>query len=169
MTTVHGFAPIAAADATRLILGSMPSVASLRARRYYAHSRNAFWRIIAAVLELDPGLDYGQRCAMLVKNRIALWDVLKTCTRSGSLDSAIVESSIVPNDFAAFFQSHPDITRIYFNGAKAEQMYIKHVLPNLPGAFADLPARRLPSTSPAHAGMSFTGKLARWQVILRDR
>lgn len=168
MTTVHSFAPIAAPDATRLILGSMPSVASLRAQQYYAHPRNAFWKIIEAILDLEPGLGYGRRCAALTENRIALWDVLKICTRSGSKDSAIVASTIVPNDFATFLKSHPKVTRIYFNGAKAEQMYLRHVLPRLPNSQGSIPALRLPSTSPAHAGMRFAQKLARWQVILPD-
>lgn len=166
MTHIHSFEPIAAGDAERLILGSMPGKASLRANQYYAHPRNAFWRIIESVLALEPGLPYGQRCAQLTAHRIALWDVLKSCTRSGSLDSDIVASSIVPNDFAGFLASHPGIRHIYFNGAKAEQMYRKYVLPTLPRQYAALPTLRLPSTSPANASLSFSGKLERWCAIV---
>lgn len=165
MTHVHSFDPIAADDATRLILGSMPSVASLRAREYYAHPRNAFWPIVASLFGLAPGLPYLQRCAQLRKNRIALWDVLRACLRSGSLDSDIVEDSIVPNDFEAFLRRHPQIECIYFNGARAEQMYEKHVRPQLPPELAGLPAKRLPSTSPANAAISFSGKLELWRVV----
>ncbi|MGL6162122.1 DNA-deoxyinosine glycosylase [Microbulbifer sp.] len=166
MTCIHSFEPIAAGGVERLILGSMPGRASLRAKQYYAHPRNAFWRIIESVLALAPGLSYEQRCAQLVKHRIALWDVVKSCTRSGSLDSDIVASSIVPNDFAGFLADHPGIGHIYFNGAKAEQMYRKYVLPTLPEQYAALPALRLPSTSPAHASLSFSGKLERWRAIV---
>ncbi|WP_346838597.1 DNA-deoxyinosine glycosylase [Microbulbifer sp. SAOS-129_SWC] len=167
MTTVHSFAPIAATDATRLVLGSMPGIASLRAQQYYAHPRNAFWPIIAALFDLPAGLDYRQRCAHLRAQRVALWDVLHTCTRSGSLDSAIAADSIVPNDFAGFFARHRAIERVYFNGAKAEQLYRRHVQPTLPARWAALPLSRLPSTSPAHAGMPFAEKLAQWHGIAR--
>jgi TDG/mug DNA glycosylase family protein len=167
MTHVHSFKPLAAANASRLILGSMPGKASLQAHQYYAHPRNAFWRIIESLLALEPGLSYQQRCARLIEHRIALWDVLQTCTRSGSLDSDIVESSIVPNDFTAFFETHSRIERLYFNGAKAEQMYKKYVLPRLPQRFADISTHRLPSTSPANAAIDFAGKLNQWRVIIK--
>ena len=168
MTHIHSFAPIADSAATRLVLGSMPGVASLRAGEYYAHPRNAFWPIMSALLHFDGAADYPTRCAQLVKNHIAVWDVLHTCTRSGSLDSAIVESSIVPNDFANFLTTHSRIRQIFFNGAKSEQAYRKYVLPNLPPDLNEIPTHRLPSTSPAHAGMTFADKLARWQIIARD-
>ncbi|MCW8126090.1 DNA-deoxyinosine glycosylase [Microbulbifer halophilus] len=166
MTRVHSFAPIAAADATRLVLGSMPGVASLRAGQYYAHPRNAFWRILAELLGFDSDLGYAQRCDQLRANRIALWDVLQACTRSGSLDSAIVESSIVPNDFGGFLARHPQVQNIYFNGARAEQMYRRHVLPELPSSLAAIPTLRLPSTSPAHAALTVPQKLAQWRAIV---
>jgi len=92
-------------------------------------------------------------------------DVLKACTRTGSLDSGIVEASIVPNDLGGFLKSHPRIAAIYFNGAKAEQCYRKYVLPDLPDAKARIPMQRLPSTSPAHASMSVAEKLAVWRVV----
>ncbi len=112
---VHSFAPISSDDAQVLILGSMPGKASLEANQYYAHPQNAFWKIVGRVLSLDPGTRYTDKAKILTANRVALWDVLKTCTRESSLDSDIVESSIVPNDFENFFAGHPGISRIYFN------------------------------------------------------
>ena len=103
MTKIHSFPPISDPKAVTLILGSMPGKASLLEGKYYAHPRNAFWRIIQSIFELDPSLSYAERCSQLLNHRIALWDVLKTCTRSSSLDSDIVDSSIIANDFESFF------------------------------------------------------------------
>ena len=166
MNHVHGFAPVAAPDATRLVLGSMPGVASLKAQQYYGHPRNAFWPIMRHLLHLPADSDYAAHCRALTHAGIALWDVLKTCTRSGSLDSAIVESSIVTNDFGAFFDTHPNVETLYFNGAKALASYEKHVLPDLAGAQAALPRIRLPSTSPAHAALKVEDKLRRWRCVV---
>lgn len=168
MTHIRSFPPISGVNATVLVLGSMPGKASLLAGEYYAHPRNAFWRIVERVAAVDSGLSYAERCAGLVANGIAVWDVLKVCTRSSSLDSDIVESSIVANDFARFFEGHRGIRAVFFNGAKAEQVYVKHVVRELPEAVAGLPRVRLPSTSPAHAGVSFEAKLEAWRAVLPE-
>ena len=163
MTRVRSFAPIADCSATRLILGSMPGVASLRAGQYYAHPRNLFWRILGELVGMDPGKPYADRVGALAASGIALWDVLKSCTRPGSLDTAIVKDSMVPNDFAAFFARHPLVRRVYFNGSTAELVYRRQVLPRVS---ADaLEYVRLPSTSPAHAALSYADKLAAWRVV----
>jgi TDG/mug DNA glycosylase family protein len=161
---VRSFPPIARSNARVLILGSMPGVASLAVGEYYAHPRNAFWPIMGAVFGAGPELPYEARVERLVAQRVAVWDVLKTCFRGGSLDSSIVEDSIVPNDFAGFFAAHPKIERVCFNGAKAEQAFRRYVLPALD---VEMEYVRLPSTSPAHAGMSFAKKLAVWQEELK--
>lgn len=143
----------------------MPGRASLLAQQYYAHPRNAFWPIMAALFGFDPALDYTARCAQLTRCGVALWDVLKTCTRRGSLDSAIEPASIIPNDLPALLSDNASIGHIFFNGAMAETSFRRHVLPGLSGRLGALPRTRLPSTSPANASYSFERKLAHWQVI----
>jgi len=162
---IHSFAPLADASSQVLILGSMPGIASLRAGEYYAHPRNAFWKIIGTLLALDAAASYESRIAALRKQRIAVWDVLESCTRETSLDSDIEESSIVVNGFAMFFQTHAKIRTICFNGTKAESCYRRHVLPELNGA-GNFTYHRLPSTSPAHAAMSLAEKVAAWRAVL---
>lgn len=162
---IQGFPPLAQAGAQLLILGSMPSRESLSQHRYYAHPRNAFWPIVTSLLSIDAE-DYDERVRLVTACGIAVWDVLRDCVRPGSLDSDIDERTAVTNDFEAFFASHPGIRRVFFNGAKAESVYEKRVLPDLPGRWSALPRQRLPSTSPAHAGMSLDEKRDAWRVIL---
>jgi len=158
---IRSFAPIADRRARVLILGSMPGVESLRRRQYYAHPQNLFWRIIEALLEIDRGTSYSGRARALKARRIALWDVLHSCVREGSLDTRIEAEA--PNDFERFFRSHPAISHVFFNGAKAEASFRRHVLP---GLGAGLRYARLPSTSPAHARLPYARKLSAWRVIL---
>jgi hypoxanthine-DNA glycosylase len=160
---LRSFPPVADAQATRLILGSMPGKESLRQQQYYAHPHNAFWKIMGELCGAHPGLPYPQRLQALKAAHIALWDVLHTCEREGSLDSDIEAEEA--NDFASFFARHPRITQVYFNGAKAEQSFRKFVLGKQ--ALPPLELVRLPSTSPAHAGMRYEEKLKAWQVVKR--
>lgn len=157
--------PVADKKSRVLILGSMPGVASLRAQQYYAHKQNAFWPIMGALVGASPDLPYERRLAALKKTGIALWDVLARCFREGSLDSAIVGEEV--NDFAAFLTAHPGIARICFNGAKAAQSFTRGV--DLAALPKGLSLVRLPSTSPAHAGMNRADKLAAWRVALDGR
>lgn len=140
----------------------MPGIKSLEAQQYYAHPQNAFWRIMSELYGA-PVETYAQRVALIKKNNLALWDVLKCCERHGSLDTRIDDETIEVNDFAAFFAIHPKITRVFFNGGKAEKEFLKRVLPQLPEKIAArLELHRMPSTSPAHAGASFAKKLKEW-------
>lgn len=166
-STIRGFPPIAQADAEILILGSMPSEESLRARQYYAHPRNAFWPIMLKLLGGDAGLSYDKRAQLLIDNRIALWDTLKACVRSGSLDSAIIDASIEINDFKTFFQRHPNIRQIFFNGQKSRQVYSKYVVPELPKSLQAIDFSVLPSSSPAMAMLNRKQKTSEWRVIVR--
>jgi len=163
-----GFAPIAGGQPRTLILGSLPGRKSLEMRQYYAQPQNGFWRIMGALFGADPTLAYPQRLERLIANRIAVWDVLAAGKRSGSLDSAIVSSSIVVNDFAGFFACHGGIRLICFNGTKAAELYRRTVLPSLAPPFAALATRVLPSTSPANATVPFAAKLASWSAALAE-
>jgi TDG/mug DNA glycosylase family protein len=163
---LHSFAPLAAPHCTLLILGSIPGEASLAANEYYAHPRNAFWRVLEAALDLPVALPYNERCQQVVARGIAVWDVLQTCTRTGSLDAAIDTGSIVANNFPTFFTAHPRIELICFNGTKAEEIWRRHVVPSLPQNIAAIRTLRLPSTSPAHAALSLPEKVQSWKQAL---
>lgn len=165
MQHLQSFPPIEDSSATVLILGSMPGKESLRAGQYYAHPRNAFWPIMGELAGAAPTLPYQARIQLLKSAGIALWDVLASCTRAGSLDSDIDAASTAANDFAAFFSTHPGITRVFFNGAAAEKYFHKLVLHTL--APRPLHYRRLPSTSPANAAMSYLQKLKAWEAIIQ--
>ena len=165
MNVAHSFEPIVGPGATTLILGSMPSVASLTAQQYYAHPRNAFWPIMGTLFGARPELPYEARTERLRSHRVAVWDVLNLCTREGSLDSAIVESSIVANDFERLFAENPGIDRVFFNGAKAAESYRRYVATELPLPHVEF--TRLPSTSPAHASLDIATKTQQWSTALR--
>jgi double-stranded uracil-DNA glycosylase len=158
---IRSFAPIAGRGARILILGSMPGVASLKAQQYYAHPQNAFWPIMGTLLGFDPSAPYARRKRALEAACIAVWDVLLSCERRGSLDTMIENEAA--NDFNAFFRAQRGITHVFFNGAKAETSFRRHVLPQMR---ASLSYARLPSTSPANAGLPRRRKLAAWRVIL---
>ncbi|PXY43629.1 DNA-deoxyinosine glycosylase [Flavobacterium hydrophilum] len=153
------FAPVASIDATVLILGTMPGTKSLEIQQYYGHTQNNFWRFMFEILNEDFSNDYEIRKALLIKNGIALWDVLQFCERIGSLDSAIKNE--ISNNFEHFLNLHPHIKTIIFNGQKAAAFFKKHVvLKNTNYEFIILP-----STSPANASKTFESKLNEWKII----
>lgn len=158
---IRSFEPIATREARVLVLGSMPGVASLEAGQYYAHPMNAFWRIMGELIGAGPEKPYEERVRLLKTRRIAVWDVLHTCIRPGSLDSDIRDE--VPNDFAAFFAAHPAISHIGLNGGKAAASFKRHAARHCPPGIV---VATLPSTSPAHAGRSFAEKCALWRAAL---
>ncbi len=160
-----GFPPVADKQARLLILGSMPGVKSLEENQYYAHPQNSFWPIMCELLQAPTGLSYKQRKKLLLTYGIALWDVLNSCYREGSLDANIKQQTIMVNDFSAFYQKHPGIGQVFFNGSKAEQLYNKYVLVDLDHTYQQLPRCRLPSTSPAHAMLSRARKKELWKPV----
>lgn len=159
---LHGLDPIVGAAPRVLILGNMPSVMSLASGQYYGNPRNGFWRITGSLFGVGADEPYAVRVAVLCTHRIAVWDVLRSCRRVGSLDSAVERDSMVPNDFAAFFTTHPTLGRVVFNGAAAEANYRRLVGPPA------LPSVRAPSTSPAQT-MRYGDKLEAWRRALRRK
>jgi len=161
MERIASYAPVADANCRTLIVGTAPSVESLRAGFFYGHPRNAFWRILAEVFEAELPKTIEDKKALLLKNRVALWDVCGSCEREGSLDSNI--RSVEPNDFRGFFERYPGIRRVLFNGGTAEALFFRLC----GGALGDRPWARLPSTSPAYT-LPYAKKLERWRKELTD-
>lgn len=164
---LRGFGPIAETDARLLILGSMPGGASLAAGQYYAHPRNAFWNVIEAVWGVPRSLPYEARIRAVRDRGIAIWDVVARCHRATSLDADIEHGSVVANDFAGFLAGHRGIRQIAFNGAGAEALYRRHVLPMLPQPLQQIARTRMPSTSPAHASLALEAKIRAWEALRR--
>jgi TDG/mug DNA glycosylase family protein len=165
MSDIDGFASIVSSDASVLILGTMPSEASLRRQQYYGHPRNAFWPIMSALFDSDPALCYERRKEILMENGIAVWDVLKSCNRLGSLDSKIKLETIRTNDLASFFNEYKRIKHVFFNGRMAEKLYQRRILPTLNDHFSYLDYQCLPSTSSAYASLNLEQKIEAWKVI----
>lgn len=160
MQEISSFEAIAGERPAVLILGSVPSVRSLELRRYYGHERNHFWPVLAALLgETLPG-SYDLRLLMLTKHRIALWDVARSCTRSGSRDGSIKD--VRPNDIPAFLQAHPSIGTVVFNGRTAENIYDRFF--EREAHIVYLP---LPSTSPIPTAKcrNLQEKLSAWMAL----
>lgn len=159
MTRLIGLPPIADANTRLVVLGSFPGVASLRARQYYGHPQNAFWKILGALWNVPLAqAGYDERVAVALTHGLGIWDVYASCEREGSLDTAIREAEL--NDFAHLRRACPDLRAIAHNGGES----FRHA--RLTGAFG-LPVHRLPSTSPANASWSFERKLEAWGDLLR--
>lgn len=166
MSRVHSFEPVIGVKPRLIILGSMPGVVSLQQAQYYANPRNAFWRIMADIFGIDAEASYQTRLEQISTQPVILWDSLRACHRPGSLDAKIDSSSAEANDIGALLVRFPGVRAIIFNGAASEKFFKQLVLTTLPpGPGPDL--LRMPSTSPANAGMSFDQKLDAWREIRR--
>jgi TDG/mug DNA glycosylase family protein len=164
---VQGFAPIAAADARILILGSLPSQQSLQKHEYYGNPQNAFWRVMGELFDAGPDMPYRQRAEKLTGRGIAVWDVLQSSIRPGSMDAAIDSRTATPNDFRMFYDEHPMLELLCFNGKKAAALYGRLVAPRGIGTINNIEFRTMLSTSPAYASMKFAEKVRHWSVIRR--
>ena len=125
-----------------------------------------FGLLCRELLDIPVNTTYQDKLKSVMDNGIALWDVLESCERKGSLDASIKNSSIEVNDFTQLLLDYPDIKLIAFNGAKAEQEFIKRVVPELSSRHQRIQTVRLPSSSPAMASLKKEEKLAIWQAAL---
>ncbi len=158
MAIKRSMPPAGSTDAYLLILGSLPGEASLAAQRYYAHPQNQFWRLLGhALAEPLASLPYEQRLACLADRGIALWDVVGTARRLGSLDGAIRQAT--PNALAGFIARHPRLRAVAFNGKTAARLGRLAI-----GEATSIELLDLPSSSPAYT-LPFDQKAARWALL----
>ena len=162
---IAGFEPIAAPDAKVLILGSLPSIKSLQKHEYYGNPQNTFWRVMGELFDAGPEIPYAHRVEKLMHHRIAIWDVLLSSKRPGSMDAAIDLASATPNDFQMFYDEHPMLEMLCFNGKRAAQLYERLVVPQGISTTDNIKFRTMPSTSPAYASMKLDEKTRHWSAI----
>ena len=156
------FPPSVTPDCSVLVLGSLPGDESLRQAQYYAHPRNAFWKIMGALLGFDPSLPYEKRLSLLNRGGVGLWDVVASGVRPGSLDQHISQER--PNDIAALLDSFPGIGVVCCNGT-ASHKYLKRYFPEL-FLRETLSVIQMPSTSPAAARLTYEQKFRAYEEIM---
>ncbi|UJH90981.1 DNA-deoxyinosine glycosylase [Antarcticibacterium sp. 1MA-6-2] len=153
------FPPISNSETEILILGTLPGDRSLEMGEYFAHPRNRFWKIIAAITNNPLPEDYLQKRDLLYNTKIGVWNVLHKAHRKGSLDSAIQNE--VPNDISRFIRKHTKLKVIAFDGLKAEALFDKHFTRR-----SDIKYILLPACSPANARFNLIALCDRWKEIL---
>lgn len=154
---VHPFQPMVFKNSKILILGSFPSLESFNQSFYYAHPRNQFWKLLSALTSL-PINNRDQKIWLLKESQIALWDMIKNCTRENSLDSSLDDIEV--NDIASFLEEHPTIQKVAFTGRLSEKLFKMHF------DYLEIETVYLPSPSSAYAKMSFEEKLKNYKVLL---
>lgn len=155
----HSFKPIYNKHSRVLILGTFPSVKSRENQFYYGHPQNRFWKVLAEITGEAVPITIEEKKAFLLRNRIAIWDVIHSCRIIGSSDSSIQD--VVVNDFSGIFET-ANIEKVYANGAKAFALYQKYAL-----AETGREIIKLPSTSPANAGYNLDKLCEEWRQICK--
>jgi len=151
-----GFPAVLDRHTSILLLGSFPGEASFAAQQYYAHPQNQFWRLMGELLgEPLAGLPYAERCAVLLRHRVGVWDVYRHCRREGALDAAIEDAEL--NDFSALLRAAPCLGSVLFNGQEAARSARRL-------AHLGLHTEVVPSTSPAYT-LPFASKVERWRAV----
>ena len=154
---IHKIPPVYNKNSQILILGSFPSVKSREGWFFYHHKQNHFWKVLSTIVNdvLPETID--EKKDFLLKNHIAVWDVIASCDIEGSSDSSI--KNAVPNDFSDILKAAP-IRKIYTNGGTAYKLYHKYC-----EKVTGIKAMKLPSTSPANASYSLDRLISEWKVI----
>ena len=154
---IHKIPPVYNKNSQILILGSFPSVKSREGRFFYHHKQNRFWKVLSTIVNdvLPEAID--EKKDFLLKNHIAVWDVIASCDIEGSSDSSI--KNAVPNNFSDILKAAP-IRKIYTNGGTAYKLYHKYC-----EKVTGIKAMKLPSTSPANASYSLDRLISEWKVI----
>jgi len=155
----HTFDPVFDAESKILILGSFPSVKSRENNFFYGHPQNRFWRVMARILEWEVPMTIEEKREMLLKNHVAVWDVIASCSIQGSSDTSIKD--VVVNDFSKILENSA-VERIYVNGGKAYELYHKYA-----EKVTGIKAVKLPSTSPANAAWSLEKLVIAWSKLIK--
>ena len=153
----HPFPPLYDENSETPILGSFPSVKSRENMFFYGHPQNRFWKVISKIYNEKLPDTIGEKKALILNHRLALWDSIRSCTIVGSSDSSVRD--VVPNDISGII-SNSKIDRIFCNGALSYKMYMKYIFPT-----TEIKALKLPSTSPANAAYSLERLIGEWSVI----
>lgn len=154
---IHGIEPVYDKHSEILILGSFPSVKSRETCFFYGHPRNRFWPVLSAVRKEPVPVTLEEKKAFLLKNHIAVWDVIESCDIEGSSDNSI--RNVIPNNLERIL-GHASVKQIYTNGGAAGKLYDKYCL-----SVTKIPAVKLPSTSPANAAASLEKLTAAWSCV----
>ncbi|MBQ2593252.1 MAG: DNA-deoxyinosine glycosylase [Candidatus Riflebacteria bacterium] len=155
MKIKHPFEAVYNKDSKILILGSFPSVKSREQKFFYGHPQNRFWKVISEIFKENVPQNIKEKKTFLLKNKIALWDVIANCEIEGSSDSSITNA--VPNDLSPIFKC-AKIEKVYCNGTKSFELYQKYIFPQ-----NNIKAEKLPSTSPANAAWTLEKLIKEWK------
>ncbi len=156
----HPFPAVYNKNSQILILGSFPSVKSREQNFFYGHPQNRFWEVTASIFGCAKPQTIEEKCAFLLANGIALWDVIASCEIEGSADSKIKNAT--PNDISQILENS-QISAIFTNGGTAHKLYEKYMEPQ-----TGIPAVKLPSTSPANAAWSVPRLIETWKIIKKE-
>ena len=154
---IHPIPPLYDANSRVLILGSFPSVKSREAMFFYGHPQNRFWKLMALLFDADVPSTVEEKKRLVLSHGIAMWDTIHSCTITGSSDSSIKD--VVPNDLSVIL-NNSRVKRIFCNGAASHRLYQKYIYP-----INNIPAQKLPSTSPANAAWSLERLAEEWKII----
>ena len=155
----HPFSPVFDINSEILILGSFPSVKSRETDFYYGHPQNRFWRVIAAIYGIDVPVSIEEKTNLLLKNHLALWDVIENCDIRGSSDSSIRNAAATD---LQMILGKAKIRRVYANGKKAAALYRKYQYEK-----TGIDVITLPSTSPANAAWSLERLTEAWSILIQ--